>query len=295
MADGNYSTPSGGGTLTETFGKRLNFNTFINLQDTPEHRALLDRALRELIPSNFDKDEGDEALELVGDLQDARAYKPDEDGYVFTIAGENLDDPQKAVIKGLAVGAYFPRSNTGALWYLVTDENQRGQGIGRYLTTKTVDGLKDHAQVRGGDLNSVYAQIHDPRLGHDPTDPYDALERVKFYSKIDARAIPIGFMDPDKMNEGGAARPYLLISVPVPGKPFPPEKENIAGHIHDYWECYGYKNPGQYPEYQGMMGRLDKLTSVPPLRPEQYQYPQNTTRLEGNPEYGDRRNDDGVA
>ena len=135
------------GGLTRNFARQLNYNTFLNLKDTPEHRALLDRALRELIPANFDRDEGDEALELVGDLKDAHAYKPDEDGYIFTVAGENLDDPEKAVIKGLCVGAYFPKSNTGALWYLVTDENQRGQGIGRYLTTKTVEGLKDHSQI----------------------------------------------------------------------------------------------------------------------------------------------------
>ncbi|MCB1591946.1 MAG: hypothetical protein KDI90_05790 [Alphaproteobacteria bacterium] len=281
--------------LAATFGGRLNFNTFLNLQDTPEHRALLDRALKELIPSNFDKDEGDEALKLVGDLQDAHTYKPEEDGYVFTVAGENLDDPEKAVIKGLAVGAFFPGSNTGALWYLVTDENQRGQGIGRYLTTKTVEGLKDHAQIRGGDLNSLYAHIHDPRLGRDPADPYDAHERVKFYSKIDARAIPIDFLDPDKMNQGGSARPYLLISVPVPGKPFPPEKDNIASHIHDYWECYGYENPEQYPEYQGMMERLDQLKYVPPLRPEEYLYPESAADLEENHGLDDRRNEDGMA
>src|SRR3989339_1625944 len=78
------------------------------LENTPGDAALLKRGLNELFPANFPPGEAEEAIELVDKLTADRG-EPTGSRYMFLMAGDHLDDPNRAKIKGISIGIYFPR------------------------------------------------------------------------------------------------------------------------------------------------------------------------------------------
>ncbi len=240
------------------------------LKNAPSDLALLERGLKELCPPNFEECEANEAIGLIEKLkanQDSRL----ENTFVFLVSGTNLDDTPNAIIKGLSIGLLFPSSQTGSVWYLVTDEKYRQQGVARVLVFATARALKDISPGQQ-ELKGLFVQIHDPDMADVAArDPFDSRKRVAFYHKLGARRIQIPCFFSPVLNEDGSRGEsfrYMLVAVPqAPGAEPALTKNIIRSHIIDYYGEYGYDDADLHPDFLTMDSQLSAVANDQILKP----------------------------
>lgn len=221
----------------------------------PESRVLLTRACEKLFPPNFDDGDVIEARtlpDLLCDNDDPANNGTNE--AVFSVIGKNLGRPDE-VIKGLCAGYYFPASQTGALWYLVVDGRFRREGLGAHLVADMQDALKQVAQRQGRELTGTFAHIEDPDDDSHGQPKFDPAARVRFYARLGTRKAAVNFTSP--ATDYSEEVPYMLVCVPdrdgrLPGK------DDILGHITDYYQVYGVEEPARHPAFQRMVGELEQ-------------------------------------
>lgn len=131
------------------------------------------------------------------------------------VAGPNLDEPERRRIAGLAFYELYPESGTGLLSYLAVDPDFRRTGLGRALVALSLDSLRAESASLGQALNAVFAEIHDPERVSSRHDSMDPSERVSFFAKLNARRVPIRYVQPPLKRGGSRARNLDLIVLPT--------------------------------------------------------------------------------
>ena len=237
------------------------------LGDEAASRRLAEKACNELFSENFEPREATEGIRLaseVSSITDTNFY--DKNQFVFLIAGENLGDPEKEIIKGLSIGLYFDKSQTGAVWYLVVSKEHRREGIGDNLVKATDKSLEQMAALRQRQYQGLFVHIHDPDKEGNENDPFDPRARVKFYEGLEAVKAPIDFVSPSS-DINGQVWPYMLVTMPKADGQYP-SKTAVAGHVADYFRVYGHPEPNVHPHFRRMIAEIAQAKAFQPLSSE---------------------------
>ena len=245
--------------IASSFSENMD-NEIRVLHNNPHDYTLLDRACKELLPSNFEQSEAAEAANLLNNLAEPRVGN---NTYVFVLIGNHLDaDPKNAVIKGLATVLYFGDSNTGAGLYTVTDPQYRKQGLGRQLLFARQQAMRDLPEA-GGNLTNCFVYAHDPDDAESVKgDPFDARSRIKAFHKLGMMKVNIPhFYSPDTDESGQPIHwPYMLLVMPNhPGEKAHTTKKAIRENIVDYYKYYGVEDPYRSSDFSEMMRELYSL------------------------------------
>lgn len=157
--------------------------------DDPVSAALLKRAYNEVYLPAFPIASERESLE-----QWCARLKRGKDDIV--IIGENLKDPDKAVVKGICVGVYFSISDVGLLSYYAVHPKAQGQGIARLMIARVKELMLERAEDKGGVLKGVFIEVNDPAKVPANQDSFDPALRVDVSHKLGAKDIPVSYVQP---------------------------------------------------------------------------------------------------
>ncbi len=184
-------------------------------QDRPDLFHLLEEAYEDIyVPAFPDKNE----REGLDKIQKAIAGKYDKLQIVVNILGENLDDQENYVIKGISVAYYFEQQNVGLLAYNAIDPQHREAGLGKLMVDSRIEALKDIAKASGRQLGGVFIECNDPMKVAPEHDSMDPAKRVKLFEKWGARQIPIDYVQPPVSKHDDYSENLLLLNYPVDGK-----------------------------------------------------------------------------
>lgn len=143
----------------------------------------------------------------------------DDSGLVFhaVVAGRELANPRRRLITGFVFFEFYPQSRCGLIAYLAVDPLFRQLGLGRRLVEHALQTLRNDAAEVGRPLKAVFAEIHDPDLIETTHDVMNPAERMSFFAKLNARKVPIRYVQPALRTEVGRARSLQLVVLPVNG------------------------------------------------------------------------------
>ncbi len=186
---------------------------------TENELALLRKAYETVYTRSFDPAYNDDLEYFIDHLSHQDPTNP----MYFSVLGENLDDPEKAVIKGLAVGVYLGEAKAGVAHYLAVDPQFRGQKIAEQLVADRIAFFKAKA---GGNLAGVFTFMRDPeiaaRLGLEGVEQggkNDPRPVLNLYDKNGGERIPVPeFFYPQSKEGLEATNMYLCGFSPVDGK-----------------------------------------------------------------------------
>jgi hypothetical protein len=157
--------------------------------DDPVSAKLLKRAYNEVYLPAFPIAAERESLE-----QWCARLKRGKDDIV--ICGENLSDPDKAVIKGICVGVYFSISDVGLLSYYAVSPTAQGQGIAKLMINRVKELMLERAESQGNMLKGVFIEVNDPAKIAANQDSFDPATRVSVSHKLGAKDIPVSYVQP---------------------------------------------------------------------------------------------------
>jgi ribosomal protein S18 acetylase RimI-like enzyme len=154
---------------------------------------------------------------LWGDGPNGRDDSPKLHFIVATSPGRPHD------VLGFAVAEYYAASRCGLLSYIAVEEDHRrrspGRGIGRMLVAEALAALREDAQSAGVSLEAMFAEIHDPAKAGPEGDSMTPLNRLRVMDALDARRVPIPYVQPALDERLGRARTLMLIAFPIDGTP----------------------------------------------------------------------------
>jgi len=178
------------------------------------HLDLLLRAHDEIYVPSFPIEEERDSLELwlmrLSENTSKAAYR-----YAIFIAGDQLENPQKAILKGISVGIYYKEAQAGLMAYNAIAPIARGNGLGRLMVELRRLEFEQMAQEAEQDLRAIYVEINDPDKIGAELDIYDPRKRERLFKSWGAIHIPIDYVQKNGFDG------LKLMFYPDPNRPAP--------------------------------------------------------------------------
>ena len=184
-------------------------------KDKPEFFELLERAYHDIYVPAFPIESERESLDKF--FQAINGELPGI-GIAVNILGENLEDPERRVIKGISVAYYYEHQNTGLLAYNAIDPKHRDKGMGKLMVDSRIESLKAMAAAKGRKLDGVFIEVNDPTKVAANDDSMDPTKRISIFEDWGARRIPIDYVQPPLSPEGDYNDTMLLMNYPLDGR-----------------------------------------------------------------------------
>lgn len=178
-----------------------------------------------------------------------------------SIEGRNLDDPHNAEIYALAIGEYFPKSQTALNFYLAknpdiritTEENakvlvkpgmifdfEQKRWVGEQVRPKwgllqdRQEALADAAKRRGRKIMGHFSEANNPNLV--PIDEMDGIERFMVMIRMGAAAmVPIDYTQPPINSE--ICKDMVLLNYTLPNGAIA-DQQRTEDFLREYYEIY---------------------------------------------------------
>ena len=227
--------------------------------DDPVSAALLKRAYHEVYLPAFPIAAERESLE-----QWCARLKRGKDDIV--IVGENLADPDKAVIKGLCVGVYFSISDVGLLSYYAVRPDCQGQGIAKLMINRVKDLMLERAESQGGILKGVFIEVNDPKKVAASQDSFDPATRVSVSQKMGAKNIPVSYVQPPLQPGGEKCANLKLMAYAHPKTGKYPGPDDVVAYMEAMYVSHGVDIKTD-PDYLKSMEDIETWRKQPPKPP----------------------------
>lgn len=224
--------------------------------DDPKYATLLKRAYNEVYLPAFPIAAERESLE-----QWCARLKRGKDDIV--IAGENLSDPDKAVIKGICVGVYFSISDVGLLSYYAVRPDCQGQGIARLMINRVKDLMLERAEENGKILRGVFIEVNDPAKVPANQDSFDPALRVDVSHKLGARDIPVSYVQPPLQPGGARCAALKLMAYAHPKTGKFPGPDDAAAFLEAMYQSHGIDTSAD-PDFRKSMEDVEAWKKQPP-------------------------------
>jgi GNAT superfamily N-acetyltransferase len=228
--------------------------------DDPKSAALLKRAYHEVYLPAFPIASERESLE-----QWCARLKRGKDDIV--VVGENLADPEKAVIKGLCVGVYFSISDVGLLSYYAVHPKCQGQGIAKLMINRVKQLMLERAEEQGNVLRGVFIEVNDPKKVAANQDSFDPATRVTVSQKMGARDIPVTYVQPPLQPGAEKYANLKLMSYPHPKTGKHPGPDDVKAYLDAMYMSHGI-DVTKDPDYQKSMEDIEAWKKLPPKAPK---------------------------
>jgi hypothetical protein len=184
-------------------------------KDRPELLHLLDEAYNDIYLPAFPDAKERESLEKIRAAVDG---KFDKIQIVVNILGENLEDKENYVIKGLSIAYYYENQNVGLLAYNCIHPDHQEGGLGKLMVVSRIEALQECAKKNGKELAGVFIECNDPFKVSEDMDSMDPKKRVEVFKKWGARQVPIDYVQPPTSPDGYYCDTMILLNYPVDGK-----------------------------------------------------------------------------
>ena len=153
----------------------------------------------------------------------------------FILAGENISDPERAIIHGFIIGAYFEASQTGLLCYVGVHKTARKDGVASALVARLTAAMDAHAQSLGCRLKGLFAEANDPAQIAPDEDCIPPATRLKIYARWQALQVPVSYVCPSLHSPWRKEGRLVLLSLPVFGGYAGPD--DIVAMLGDYYRA----------------------------------------------------------
>lgn len=202
-------------------------------KDTPELFHLLEEAYNDIFVDAFPDEKARESLDKL-----MRAAKGgfDKVDPVINILGENLEDPESYVIKGISIGYYYKRENVGLLAYNAIDPEHQECGLGKLMVESRIQSMQAFARAQGKELAGVFVECNDPLKVPASMDSMDPAKRIAIFEKWGARQIPIDYVQPPLEPGGYYDDNLVLLNYPIGGKYA--DKDCIESYLRGIYRDY---------------------------------------------------------
>jgi GNAT superfamily N-acetyltransferase len=151
-------------------------------------------------------------------------------------------------VVGMSMYTYYRDTRLAFLFYLATQPDLRGQGLGAWLFRQTRDRLAGDAfDLKGLPPLGMCWEVERPEIGQSPDEVELRKRRINFYRRIGAILLDeIEFIAPP-IDDGQPPVPYYLMYLPVDTQAGPVDKHLLKSVI-DSILLYGY-DEGPDSEY----------------------------------------------
>jgi hypothetical protein len=184
-------------------------------KDRPELFHLLEEAYHKIYVPAFPDDDERESLEKFMKAIDGGFPGV---GIAVNILGENLQDPDNYVLKGISIAYYYEKQGVGLLAYNAISPEHRERGLGKLMVQSRIDTLKDMAAEKGQTLNAVFIEVNDPEKVTPEMDSMDPKKRVAIFTDWGAKLVPIDYVQPPVSKDTNYCENLRLMNYPVDGK-----------------------------------------------------------------------------
>lgn len=197
------------------------------------------------------------------------------------ILGENLQDKDKAVIKGISVGYYYQKQNVGLLAYNAIAPQAREKGLGKIMVQSRINSLKNYAAAQGKKIDGVFIEVNDPQKVAVENDSMNPADRVAIFTKWGARKINIPYVQPPVDKDGAYCDYLLLMNYPVDGRYAP------ASAVEKYLRgIYREDRLGRKPEEDHYFRQMaTALAKLPPAALPDSDTPVTPGYMTGAPDF----------
>ncbi len=219
----------------------------------PGHYELLKKAYNEIYVDAFPDINEREELEIWVSKLKNKAQSAS-DSYAIILAGDNLDDPANAYIKGIAVGIYYDDAQSGLMAYNAIRPECQRQGLGRFLVNERIKAFEGVSKSKGHDLKAIFLEVNNPDKVETCGDSMDPKLRKATFEAWGARTVDVDYVQPALSTDKGKCKELMLMAYPV-NSAYPTPK--ITEHfLHALYEGHGHKPPEQDEDYRNMVAEL---------------------------------------
>jgi GNAT superfamily N-acetyltransferase len=264
--------------MKDKFNPKAKKNDFVVIDDIddPKSAALLKRAYNEVYLPAFPIAAERETLE-----QWTSRLKRGKDDIV--ICGENLGDPEKAVIKGICVGVYYSISDVGLLSYYAVHPKAQGQGIARQMINRVKDLMLERAEEKGGVLKGVFIEVNDPAKVPANKDSFDPALRIDVSHKLGARDIPVSYVQPPLQPGAPKCDGLKLMAYPHPKTNKYPGPDAVKAFMEAMYQSHGI-DTAKDADFKKSMEDIEAWEKKPPAPARKIKPPDD--KRKSGPKYG---------
>lgn len=184
-------------------------------KDRPELFGLLEEAYHTIYVPAFPDDDERESLDKF--MKAINGGFPGV-GIAVNLLGENLEDPDNYVLKGISIAYYYEEQNVGLLAYNAISPAHRERGLGKLMVQSRIDTLKEMARDAGKKLGPVFIEVNDPAKVTPEMDSMDPNKRVAIFTDWGAKQMPLDYVQPPVDRDSNYCENLLLMNYPVDGK-----------------------------------------------------------------------------
>jgi hypothetical protein len=175
----------------------------------------------------------------------------------------NVYDPETTIILALSgkkvmggtVIEYYPECRTFLLTYIVVDNEFRGQGVSRFLVEKGIGSVVDS---KGRDqVAAVFFESNIPWMT--VTDSFDPWMRFRAFSKLGAKWIDFGYIQPSLGEGRGRVHNLHLLTFPfLTGMKDKIGKKVLTSFLETFYRSLGIQEPAADPDFQEMLRSIEE-------------------------------------
>lgn len=178
------------------------------------------------------------------------------------VAGTTLDCPSRRQLYGAGFCELYLASACGLLTYLAVAGAYRGQGLARRLVAAGIARLQERARALelqpARRLRAFFSEVNDPtKISEDVMDPW---ARLRAFSRLGARIVPIPYVQPELIPGRGACRELLLLAWPLDERLA--ERVSAAAlrdFLVDFYRVSGVPVPDVDADFREMAASIERL------------------------------------
>jgi len=158
---------------------------------------------------------------------------------------------------GMSMYTYYRDTRLAFLFYLATQPELRGHGLGAWLFRQTCDRLAgDALDLKGQPPLGMCWEVERPQDGQSPAEVELRKRRINFYRRIGAILLDeLEFIAPP-IDDGQPPVPYYLMYLPVAPEAATVDK-NLLKSVIDSILLYGYNEEPGSDYYQNAIASLN--------------------------------------
>lgn len=224
------------------------------------HSSLLEQAYKHIyLPAFPIADEREELDFWIEKLNNRTQLTGDT--YSIFLAGDNLDDPAKAFVRGMVVGIYYDDAESGMISYIALRKDTPVKGLARKLVEMdAADDFREIANLKKHNLKAIFLEVHDPKCPN-KDDVMDPQKRLDIFRSWDAKEVgedmgfSVNYIQPPVSSDKGKCDDLILIALPVENKY--PTSSLTAKFITAVYESFGIIPADKDEDYCRMMSELN--------------------------------------
>lgn len=171
-------------------------------------------------------------------------------------------EKNKKEVAGGLIADWYEKSKCIHLTYLIIDESQRNKGIATILINEGVASVIEWIKKsKGIEIRNVFFESNIPWKTKQENDNFDAVERLRIFSKLGAKWIDIPYIQPALDTEKATVDNLFLLSFTqfnVARDKI--EKTDVVGFLKDLYLGLGVDTPEQSDDFKAMTDALEKIT-----------------------------------